>query len=105
VLGFHRIETPDFGRDLEVVWLSISPAFSLHVFQRNPNANLPESPFNTQADTTKLDPEQLSRGHHLSFSVSDYDAFVKMLKEKGIPTFEKTQQEGKIKQAFFFDVD
>ncbi|GLJ17722.1 hypothetical protein SUGI_0309290 [Cryptomeria japonica] len=103
VLGFHRIDTPDFGR--EVVWLSLQSVVALHIIRRDQNANLPETPFNTQADTKKLDPQQITSGHHLSFAVSDYDAFVKKLNERGISTFEQIRQGGEIKQVFFFDVD
>jgi len=104
VLGFQRIDTPNFG-EFEVVWLSsVPPSFSLHIIQRNPNSNLPESPYSAGPDVQK-DPELLRRGHHISLGVSDYDGFVKSLKEKGIPIYEKTQQEGKIKQVFFFDPD
>lgn len=103
VLGFKHMETPSFG-NIEVVWLTLPPCFSLHVIQRNPEARLPESPLNAPADSRK-DPSNLPTGHHLSFCVADYDACIKTLKEKQIPVYEKTQQNGKIKQAFFFDPD
>uniref|UniRef100_A0A0C9S579 TSA: Wollemia nobilis Ref_Wollemi_Transcript_21687_1028 transcribed RNA sequence n=1 Tax=Wollemia nobilis TaxID=56998 RepID=A0A0C9S579_9CONI len=103
VLGFDRIEAPP--RDFEVVWLTLPPSFALHIIQRNPDSSLPQSPYNTQAATEKLDPEELQRGHHIAFCVSDFDAFVRGLKEKGIPAYEKTQQGGKLKQVFFFDPD
>ncbi|XP_019108068.1 glyoxylase I 4 isoform X3 [Beta vulgaris subsp. vulgaris] len=51
------------------------------------------------------DPTNLPRGHHISFSVSNFDEFVLFLKDKGIETFEKTQPDGKTKQVFFFDPD
>jgi catechol 2,3-dioxygenase-like lactoylglutathione lyase family enzyme len=51
------------------------------------------------------DPSALWRGHHLSFRVSDYDGAIKILKERNVQYFEKTQQDGKVKQAFFFDPD
>ncbi|MCO5563846.1 hypothetical protein L7F22_017495 [Adiantum nelumboides] len=103
VLGFKRMETPSFG-EIEVVWLSLPPSFSLHVIQRNPEARLPESPLNAAPDSRK-DPSSLSTGHHLSFCVADFDACIKILKERQIPIYEKSQQNGKIKQAFFFDPD
>lgn len=103
VLGFKPIETPSFGAT-EVVWLALPPSFSLHIIERNPEARLPESPLNAPADCKK-DPSFLPTAHHLSFCVADYDACVKTLKEMQIPIYEKTQQNGRIKQAFFFDPD
>ena len=79
VLGFQRIETPNFG-EFEVVWLrTVPPSFSLHIIQKNPNSNLPERPHSAGLDVKK-DPELLPRGHHISLGVPDYDVFVKSLK-------------------------
>ncbi|CAM6083910.1 unnamed protein product [Calypogeia fissa] len=103
IFGFKAIETPsEFGNT--VAWLRVPPAYSLHIIKRNENSHLPESPF-TATDDAKLDESALPTGHHLSFRVADYDAAVALLKEKRIPYFEKTQQEGTIKQCFFFDPD
>ncbi|XP_042447053.1 uncharacterized protein LOC122034230 [Zingiber officinale] len=98
VLGFERIDSPKFG-EFEVIWLRLPPSFSLHLIERDPKSKLAEVP------STVLDPSALPRGHHISFGVSNYDAFVQSLKEKGIETFEKTQPDGKTKQVFFFDPD
>eukprot|EP01018_Ginkgo_biloba_P023983 Gb_09633 [translate_table: standard] len=97
------MDTPNFG-NFDVIWLTLPNSFSLHLIQRDPGSNLPESPFNAGPDTEK-DPNHIQRGHHISFGVSDYEDCVTTLKEKGIPIYEKTQQGGKIKQAFFFDPD
>ncbi|XP_010277153.1 PREDICTED: uncharacterized protein LOC104611672 [Nelumbo nucifera] len=102
ILGFEVIESPKFG-EFEVIWLRLSPVFSLHLIERNPETKLPEGPWSSAA--TIADPKNLPRGHHISFSVSNYDSFVQTLKEKGIETFEKTQPDGKTKQVFFFDPD
>ncbi|KAH6559144.1 hypothetical protein KP509_1Z025600 [Ceratopteris richardii] len=89
---------------MEVVWLSLPPSFSLHIIQRSGEAHLPESPWNA-APNSRKDPSKLPAGHHLSFCVADYDACISILRERQIPFFEKTQQNGKIRQAFFFDPD
>ncbi|KAL3692034.1 hypothetical protein R1sor_005685 [Riccia sorocarpa] len=103
IFGFQPVETPkEFGDS--VVWLELPPSHALHIIKRKPDSRLPESPF-TCTDDVKRDESALQTGHHLSFRVSDYDAAIQLLKEKSIPYFEKTQQEGKIKQAFFFDPD
>ncbi|XP_057546930.1 uncharacterized protein LOC130825627 [Amaranthus tricolor] len=104
ILGFEQIESPKFDQ-FEVIWLrsSLPPYFSLHLIQRNPSTNLPEGPFS--AASPIKDPSHLPRGHHVSFSVSNFDEFVQFLKEKGIETCEKTQPDGKTKQVFFFDPD
>ncbi|ONK74325.1 uncharacterized protein A4U43_C03F5080 [Asparagus officinalis] len=103
ILGFERIETPKFG-DFEVIWLKLPP-FALHLIERDPRSKLPESPYSAPQPVGDIDPKAISRGHHLSFGVSNYEYFVKTLKEKGINTFEKTQPDGKTKQVFFFDPD
>jgi len=103
VFGFQRTDITNFG--FEVAWLStVPPSFSLHIIQKNPNSNLPEIPHSAGPDVKK-DPALLTRSHHFSLGVPDFDGFVKSLKEKGIPFHEVTQQEGKIKQVFFYDPD
>ncbi|KAL4579556.1 hypothetical protein LXL04_015707 [Taraxacum kok-saghyz] len=101
ILGLERIQNPKF--DFKVIWLKQSPSFYLHLIERDPNAKLPEGPWS--AEGAVADPKNLSRGHHLCFSVSNYDAVVKTLKDKGIETHEKTRPDGKTKQVFFFDPD
>jgi catechol 2,3-dioxygenase-like lactoylglutathione lyase family enzyme len=98
IFGFQRIDSPTI--DFEIAWLStVPPSFSLHIIQKIPNSNLPDVKY------TK-DPElPQRRSHHISFVVTDYDGFVKSLREKGIPFYEKTQQEGKVKQVVFCDPD
>ncbi|OAY85161.1 hypothetical protein ACMD2_12828 [Ananas comosus] len=112
VLGFERVGAPKFG-DFAVAWLRIprSP-LSLHIIERNPESKLPVSPYSAAAAAAAAaahavlaDPKELPRGHHVSFAVSNYDAFVRTLKERGIETFEKTQPDGRTKQVFFFDPD
>ncbi|KAK9725602.1 hypothetical protein RND81_05G156400 [Saponaria officinalis] len=103
ILGFEKIDSPIFG-DFEVIWLKLpSSSLTLHLIQRNPSINLPESPYS--AVSPVKDPINLRRGHHVSFSVTNFDEFVQSLKEKGIDTFVKTQPDGKTKQVFFFDPD
>ncbi|KAJ1696735.1 hypothetical protein LUZ63_005247 [Rhynchospora breviuscula] len=106
ILGFEQMDTPNFG-DFDVIWLRISPSLSMHIIQRDPQSSLPVSPYAATAAASSVirDPKQLSRGHHLSFSVSNFDSFVQNLKEKGIEVFQKTQPDGKTKQLFFFDPD
>ncbi|KAG0472241.1 hypothetical protein HPP92_016787 [Vanilla planifolia] len=104
VLGFERIEAPNFG-DIEVIWLRISPELSLHLIQRDPQSKLPEGPYGAPPGSFVTDPKLLPRGHHICFSVSNFDDFVQSLKDKGIETFLTRQPEGKTKQLFFFDVD
>ncbi|OVA05442.1 Glyoxalase-like domain [Macleaya cordata] len=97
IFGFERIESPKFGA-FKVVWLKLPPAFSLHLIERNPESKLPEGPWSS-TPAAVADPKNLPRGHHVSFSVSNYES------DKGIETFEKTQPDGKTKQVFFFDPD
>ncbi|KAL7598713.1 hypothetical protein Lser_V15G22195 [Lactuca serriola] len=99
--GFERIESPKF--DCKVIWLKQSPSFCLHLIERDSNTKLPEGPWSS--NDAVADPKNLPRGHHLCFSVSNFDSFVKTLKEKGIETHEKAQPNGKTKQVFFFDPD
>ncbi|KAK9287795.1 hypothetical protein L1049_016235 [Liquidambar formosana] len=102
ILGFEEIESPKFG-SFEVIWLRLGPSFALHLIQRNPENRLPEGPWS--ATSAVADPKNLPRGHHIAFSVSNFDSFVQTLKEKGIETFEATQPNGKTRQVFFFDPD
>ncbi|XP_020674512.1 uncharacterized protein LOC110093840 [Dendrobium catenatum] len=104
VLGFERIETPNFG-DFDVIWLRLSPNLSLHLIERDPQSRLPEGPHGSPPEGAVADPRGLPRGHHISFGVSNYDEFVQSLKERGIKNFEKTQPDGKTRQVFFFDPD
>ncbi|XP_008796770.1 uncharacterized protein YwkD [Phoenix dactylifera] len=109
VLGFERIEAPKFV-EFEVIWLRIpfNSSFALHLIERNPQSKLPVSPYGSSSSSPPspvADPRALSRGHHLAFSVSNFDSLVRTLKEKGIETFEATQPDGKTRQVFFFDPD
>jgi len=101
LFGFQRMDVPNFG--FEVVWLgTVPPSITLHIIQKNPNSNLPESPHNSGPDVKK-DLELLPRSNHVCFGVSDYDGLIKSLKEMGVTFYEKTQ--GEIKQVFFCDLD
>ncbi|XP_018514513.2 lactoylglutathione lyase isoform X1 [Brassica rapa] len=102
VFGFEEIESPDFG-DLKVIWLNLPGAFAMHIIQRNTSTNLPEGPYS--ATSAVRDPSHLPMGHHICFSVSNFDSFLRSLKEKGIETFQKSLPDGKVKQVFFFDPD
>ncbi|XP_010543021.1 PREDICTED: lactoylglutathione lyase [Tarenaya hassleriana] len=103
VFGFEEIESPDFG-DVKVIWLDLHGAFPMHLIQRNPSTKLPEGPYS--ADTSAVrDPSHLPMGHHICFSVSDFDSLVQSLKAKGIETFQKSLPDGKVRQVFFFDPD
>ncbi|KAF1001404.1 uncharacterized protein LOC141705555 [Apium graveolens] len=101
ILGFEKVETPDFG--FGVIWLKLSSSFYLHLIERDPTTKLPEGPWS--AVSAVKEPSNLPRGHHIAFSVANFDSFVNTLKEKGIETHEKTQPNGKTKQVFFFDPD
>ncbi|MQM09916.1 hypothetical protein Taro_042801 [Colocasia esculenta] len=100
VLGFQRVETPVF-QGMEVIWLQLpgSP-LTLHLIERDPQAVLPEGPHGKPGEAGLADPRALPRGHHICFAVSNYDEF-----DRGVPTLEKTQPDGKTKQVFFFDPD
>lgn len=100
IFGFEQVESPKF--DFEVIWLKLG-FFYLHLIERDPNKMLPEGPWS--ATSAVADPKHLYRGHHLCLSVPNYDTFVQNLKEKGIDLHERTQPDGKTKQAFFFDPD
>ncbi|KAL1316994.1 hypothetical protein HN51_069104 [Arachis hypogaea] len=103
ILGFEQVETPNFG-DFEVIWLRLpSSSVYIHLIERDPTTSLPEGPWS--ASSPVADPKNLPRGHHICFSVSNFDSFVNTLKDKGIETFQKSLPNGKIKQVFFFDPD
>ncbi|TQD82757.1 hypothetical protein C1H46_031677 [Malus baccata] len=102
IFGLEEIESPSFG-EFKVIWLKAPGNFALHLIERNPSFNLPEGPWS--ATSPVADPSHLPRGHHICFNVSNFQSFVKTLKEKGIQTFEKSLPDGKVKQVFFFDPD
>lgn len=77
VLGFEEIESPKF--EFGVIWLKLSPNVCLHLIERDIYSKLPESPY-TADDTATVDTRHLYRGHHLCFSVSNFDSFVQALK-------------------------
>ncbi|KAL4584103.1 hypothetical protein LXL04_008693 [Taraxacum kok-saghyz] len=83
-LGLERIESAKV--EFQVVWLKQSPSFYLHLIERISNMKLSKGPW--RADGAIADPKNLSRGHHLCFSVSNVDEFVKTLEnlkcQKGI---------------------
>ncbi|KAM3248982.1 putative protein isoform X1 [Capsicum chacoense] len=118
IFGFEKVEAPKF--EFDVIWLKLPPSFYLHLIERDPSTKLPEGPWS--ATSAVADPKNLPRGHHVCFSVSNFDDFVKNLKaegayrkqmlincclieEKGIEVHERTQPDGKTKQVFFFDPD
>lgn len=102
IFGFEEIESPNF-LEFKVIWLNLSSAFQLHLIERNPSNNLPEGPWS--ATSPVVDPSHLPRGHHICFTVSNFESFLQSLKEKGIETFQRSLPDGKVKQAFFFDPD
>ncbi|XP_004511363.1 lactoylglutathione lyase [Cicer arietinum] len=103
LFGFEEVESPKFG-EFKVIWLRLpSSSLYLHLIERNPSNNLPEGP--SSATSPVKDPSHLPRGHHLCFSLSNFQSFLHTLKEMGIETFEKSLPNGKIKQVFFFDPD
>ncbi|KDP40184.1 hypothetical protein JCGZ_02182 [Jatropha curcas] len=77
IFGFEEIESPDFG-EFKVIWLNLPQAFSLHLIERSSITKLPEGPYS--ATSPVLDPSHLPRGHHICFSVSNFDSFVQTLK-------------------------
>ncbi|KAJ6890648.1 hypothetical protein NC651_024220 [Populus alba x Populus x berolinensis] len=76
IFGFEEIESPKF--EFKVIWLKISPDLALHLIERSPDTKLPEGPYS--ATSPVLDPTHLRRGHHVCFSVSNFDSFVQSLK-------------------------
>ncbi|WMV47743.1 hypothetical protein MTR67_041128 [Solanum verrucosum] len=101
IFEFEKVEAPRF--EFDVIWLKLAPAFYLHLIERDPTTKLPEGPWS--ATSAVADPKNLPRGHHVCFTISNFDSFVQKLKEKGIEVQEWTQPDGKTKQAFFFDPD
>ncbi|KAJ6889676.1 hypothetical protein NC651_023427 [Populus alba x Populus x berolinensis] len=99
IFGFEEIESPKF--EFKVIWLKISPDLALHLIERSPDTKLPEGPYS--ATSPVLDPTHLRRGHHVCFSVSNFDSFVQSL--KGIETFQRSAPNRPIRQVFFFDPD
>ncbi|KAJ6431437.1 hypothetical protein OIU84_018838 [Salix udensis] len=97
----QRIESPKF--EFKVIWHKISPHFALHLIERSPDTKLPEGPYS--ASSSVLDPTHLPRGHHVCFSVSNFDSFLQSLKDKGIETFQRSVPNRPVRQAFFFDPD
>ncbi|XP_024947959.2 uncharacterized protein LOC102608378 isoform X1 [Citrus sinensis] len=79
IFGFEEIEAPNFG-EFKVIWLNLPGAFALHLIERNPGTKLPEGPYSTTSPTA--DPSHLPRGHHICFTVSDFDSFLQTLKQK-----------------------
>ncbi|KAI9390236.1 hypothetical protein POPTR_008G153602v4 [Populus trichocarpa] len=77
--------------------------FRFHLIERSPDTQLPEGPYS--AASPVLDPTHLPRGHHVCFSVSNFDSFVQSLKDKGIKTFQRSVPNRPIRQVFFFDPD
>ncbi|KAI9193758.1 hypothetical protein LWI28_000024 [Acer negundo] len=102
IFGFEEMKAPDFG-EFKVIWLNLPGAFALHLIERSHVTKLPEGPYS--ATSPVADPSHLPRGHHICFSVSNFDSFVNSLKEKGIQTFQRSLPDGKVKQIFFFDPD
>ncbi|XP_006826272.2 methylmalonyl-CoA epimerase, mitochondrial [Amborella trichopoda] len=96
ILGFERMENPDFG-GLEVVWLKLGQALSLHLIKSDPNSS-------SSIPTHCMKPMDLPRAHHLCFSIPNFDSFMDTLKERGIEFHHQTRADG-IKQVFFFDPD
>ncbi|XAR54674.1 Lactoylglutathione lyase [Bertholletia excelsa] len=101
IFGFEQVESPTFVFD--TIWLKIPPSFYLHLIERNPENRLPEGPWS--AASAVKDPSHLPRGHHICFSVANFDSFIQTLKEKGIETHHRTTPNGKTRQVFFFDPD
>ena len=83
IFGLEEIESPKF--EFKVIWLKISPDLAFHLIERSPDTKLPEGPYS--ASSPVLDPTHLPRGHHVCFSVSNFDSFVQSLK---------------VSQSFFF---
>lgn len=78
MFGFEEVESPEFG-DFKVVWLRLpSSSLYLHLIERNPSNNLPEGPWS--ATSPVADPSHLPRGHHLCFSVPNFQSFLHTLK-------------------------
>ncbi|GAV81843.1 Glyoxalase_2 domain-containing protein [Cephalotus follicularis] len=102
IFGFEEIESPNFV-EFKTIWLNLPQTLALHLVERNPITKLPEGPYSATSPT--IDPSNLPRGHHICFSVSNFDSFLESLKAKGIETFQRSLPNGKVKQVFFFDPD
>ena len=76
VFGFQRVESPKF--EFDVIWLKLEPSFYLHLIERDPTTKLPEGPWSSTSAVA--DPKHLPRGHHICFSVSNFDSFVQAVK-------------------------
>ncbi|KAM5569412.1 glyoxylase I 4-like [Rosa sericea] len=102
IFGFEEVESPKAG-PLKVMWLILPSAFTMHLIECNPT--------NQGSGTSPVaDPADIPRGHHICFSVSNFETFVQTLKEKGIQTAHRPVQYNptgnkKIDQVFFFDPD
>ncbi|XP_021291735.1 uncharacterized protein LOC110422230 [Herrania umbratica] len=101
IFGFEEIESPNF--EFKVIWLNLPGAVPMHLIERSPLTKLPEGPYS--ATSAVADPSHLPRGHHICFTVSNFDSFVQSLKDKGIETFQRSLPDGKVRQVFFFDPD
>lgn len=76
IFGFEEIESPDFV-EFKVIWLNLA-SVQLHLIERNPSSRLPEGPWS--ATSPVADPSHLPRGHHICFSVSNFESVVRTLK-------------------------
>ncbi|KAB1220135.1 hypothetical protein CJ030_MR3G006625 [Morella rubra] len=84
IFGFEEVESPNF-LEFKVIWLNMGSAFQLHLIERNPSSKLPEGPWS--AVSPVADPSHLPRGHHICFSVSNFDSFLRTLKVPPPPIF------------------
>ncbi|XP_052188357.1 uncharacterized protein LOC127798795 [Diospyros lotus] len=78
ILGFEQIESPNFP-DVETIWLKLPPSFYLHLIQRYPASRLPEGPWRA-SESAVADPKNLPTGHHMCFTVPNFDFAVQTLK-------------------------
>ncbi|XP_040986650.1 uncharacterized protein LOC121234672 [Juglans microcarpa x Juglans regia] len=101
VFGFEEIESLDFV-EFKVIWFNLA-FVQIHLIERNPSSRLLEGPWSATSPVTN--PNHLPRGHHICFSVSNFEYVVRTLKEKEIKIFERSLPDGKVKQVFFFDLD
>ena len=76
IFGFEQVESPEL--EFDVIWLKLAPSFYIHLIERDPSTKLPEGPWS--ATLAVADPKNLPRGHHICFSVSNFDYFVRTLK-------------------------
>ncbi len=101
ILGFERIDNPKYKH--EVLWLRLGPSLNLHLIERDPKTTPAEGPWS--ANATSNGPKDLHRGHHLCFSVSNFDSFVRTLKEKGIEMHERPRAHKMTNPVYFVDPD